>query len=323
VFVGNRFGIFNYSTKQLGGYVDIDWFSTEKEFTEDRFYGEGILKTFTEDDLTIASMQAQTDYMLMPGSSKSIEMTATFKSGITSNVASQCVYKVDNSNIVNVIGGKLIGLTEGSTKVSATYTDIMGNEQTVEINVAVAFFPLVEDAFNPSIYGNGTFKQSTGALTTSQYGFGGWEYGAGIDISQYDKLVIKLRRAATNGASFRLFDENNYWSSPFIYELGNKKTIEIDLKDLKKENGTLLNLTHIYIAGFWTMGGSAIYISDVHLERALTADVNEDGQVDISDIVAVINQIAGTAQYAKADVNGDNTVDISDIVAIINAIAAE
>ena len=51
-------------------------------------------------------------------------------------------------------------------------------------------------------------------------------------------------------------------------------------------------------------------------------DVNEDGKVDTSDIVAIINQIAGSAEYAYADVNQDKTVDISDIVAVINIISA-
>ena len=55
----------------------------------------------------------------------------------------------------------------------------------------------------------------------------------------------------------------------------------------------------------------------------LSGDVNEDGNVDISDIVAVINQIAGTATYTYADVNGDSNTDISDIVAIINIIAGQ
>ena len=51
-------------------------------------------------------------------------------------------------------------------------------------------------------------------------------------------------------------------------------------------------------------------------------DVNRDGSVDISDIVAVINTIAGNTTYkSTADVNGDKTIDISDIVAIINIIA--
>ena len=52
-----------------------------------------------------------------------------------------------------------------------------------------------------------------------------------------------------------------------------------------------------------------------------TFDVNQDNTIDISDIVAVINVIAGTDSTSKADVNADGKVDISDIVAIINAIA--
>ncbi len=55
---------------------------------------------------------------------------------------------------------------------------------------------------------------------------------------------------------------------------------------------------------------------------SLTGDVNQDGKVDISDIVAVINTIAGDTTYkSTADVNSDNKIDISDIVAIINIIA--
>lgn len=57
--------------------------------------------------------------------------------------------------------------------------------------------------------------------------------------------------------------------------------------------------------------------------QLLPGDVNEDTKVDISDIVAVINQIAGTGTYRYADVNGDTKVDISDIVAIINIIAGQ
>lgn len=51
-------------------------------------------------------------------------------------------------------------------------------------------------------------------------------------------------------------------------------------------------------------------------------DVNEDGYVNISDVVAVINQMAGTQSYRYADVNNDGAVNISDVVAIINAMAA-
>ncbi len=56
-------------------------------------------------------------------------------------------------------------------------------------------------------------------------------------------------------------------------------------------------------------------------QPGLPGDVNEDGVINISDIVAIINHIAGTTLRANADVNEDGKVDISDIVAVINFMA--
>lgn len=48
-------------------------------------------------------------------------------------------------------------------------------------------------------------------------------------------------------------------------------------------------------------------------------DVNGDGNVDISDVNAVINMMLGKAdQTDSADVNGDNNIDISDVNQVIN-----
>ncbi len=54
---------------------------------------------------------------------------------------------------------------------------------------------------------------------------------------------------------------------------------------------------------------------------ALRGDVNEDGNVDINDVVAIINVMAGTAEWRFANVNGDEKVDINDVVAVINIMA--
>jgi hypothetical protein len=40
-FVGQRFYLFNYATKQLGGYVDFDWFTTERNFSEEAYGIQG------------------------------------------------------------------------------------------------------------------------------------------------------------------------------------------------------------------------------------------------------------------------------------------
>ena len=55
----------------------------------------------------------------------------------------------------------------------------------------------------------------------------------------------------------------------------------------------------------------------------LKGDVNEDGKVDINDVVAVINHMAGTTSWRYANVNedADGKVDINDVVAIINIMA--
>ncbi len=52
-------------------------------------------------------------------------------------------------------------------------------------------------------------------------------------------------------------------------------------------------------------------------------DVNEDGKVDINDVVAIINVMAGTATWPNANVNedADGYVDINDVVAVINIMA--
>lgn len=60
------------------------------------------------------------------------------------------------------------------------------------------------------------------------------------------------------------------------------------------------------------------------LFQSCQEDVNRDFNVDISDVVSVINTIAGSDAYKESsDVNGDKKTDISDIVAIINSIAGK
>lgn len=48
-FVGQRFYLFNYATKALGGYVDIDWFSTEPTYTDERYYSPEVLNSVPRD----------------------------------------------------------------------------------------------------------------------------------------------------------------------------------------------------------------------------------------------------------------------------------
>ena len=65
-----------------------------------------------------------------------------------------------------------------------------------------------------------------------------------------------------------------------------------------------------------------MYFGDSDQTTHLTGDVNEDGLVDINDVVAIINQMAGNATWQYADVNGDDSTNINDVVAVINIMAS-
>lgn len=63
------------------------------------------------------------------------------------------------------------------------------------------------------------------------------------------------------------------------------------------------------------------YVSADALKKG---DVNGDTKVDISDVVAIINTMAGDTKFAgTSDVNGDGKTDISDVVMVINIMAGQ
>lgn len=72
VFTGNRFGLFIYRTKNIGGYVDIDWFTTETgTFNEEDYYTEEYLYPNGKPDAIEAKREAtptgKTEYYSLSG----------------------------------------------------------------------------------------------------------------------------------------------------------------------------------------------------------------------------------------------------------------
>ena len=100
------------------------------------------------------------------------------------------------------------------------------------------------------------------------------------------------------------------------------------------ENALGTELYALRTTKYWTVNGAdGTFIRDnaaitgfpyrlIPVE-GLRGDVNEDGAVNINDVVAIINVMAGTASWPNANVNGDaeGSVDINDVVAVINIMA--
>ena len=154
------------------------------------------------------------------------------------------------------------------------YSDLINQPDHVPTIKEQPLFSLTEEWLNPSIWEKGTFDETTGKLVTGQYGFGGWQYPNGVDLSAYKYLVVELSQPQSAGASFRLFDTNNYWSCPSRTSFGSETKIVLDLHNLKayKDDACTqfdydINPSHIYIAGFWTYGGTPIYIKDIFLSN--------------------------------------------------------
>ena len=148
-----------------------------------------------------------------------------------------------------------------------------------------------------------------------------------IDVEEFgayyaDWVTLTGMHVSHDGDDVTIDYDDMYFSVVNRFGLG-----EDDLYSTPPD-GSTVNITGIAIPSDTTEQIAPIYINP-YLPIEVTelppshkkGDVNEDGKVDISDIVAVINQIAGTATYRYADVNEDNKVDISDIVAVINIIA--
>ena len=276
-FVGQRFYLFNYATKQLGGYADFDWFTTEKTYSEEMFGIEDPMAAVPDEDKMVASLSVEKQNLsVLVGGLQQLKVMMTAQSGVQRDVTSACTYTFSQPDMGKVLGSRIQVLQEGETDVTATYRDEFGNTQSTTFHVTASYFPLVKDLFNPSIISKGTFMESIGSVSTGKDGLAGWRYTSGINLSAYKYLVIQFRRKPTSYLTFLLYDENNPQGTPCSYILDvklmdNEKKFAINLKDLKKDNGQTLDLSHIYLAGFRLPENNSIYVVDVFL--------SEDGKV--------------------------------------------
>ena len=101
------------------------------------------------------------------------------------------------------------------------------------------------------------------------------------------------------------------------------------------EHGNHVNLTHIdFIKVYnamnqycgWTgetsteVAAGIDYHPDAPMPVALPGDVNVDGEVNVSDVNAVIAIIINSSFVASGDVNGDGEINVSDVNAVIDFI---
>ncbi len=202
------------------------------------------------------------------GDSRYAVVNALYADGSSRLVTTKATFESSHPDVVEVeASGKMRALKVGSSEVSVSYTSEQGVEQILVLTVNVITpFPLTEDMFDPSIWEKGTFDEETHTLVTGPYGFGGWQYADGLDLSGYSTLTVELGSDNDSGVSFRLFDQNNYWTDPAMYDFGNSRRVVIDLHNMKNAKGERVDPSHLYIIGFWSNGGKPFVIDRLTLE---------------------------------------------------------
>lgn len=202
------------------------------------------------------------------GDSKNFIVKAVYVDGTTRVVTSKSSVSSSNSAVLQVDNaGKMVAVKEGQAQVTISYTSAKGVTKQLVLTVNVITpFPLTATMFNPSIWEKGTFDEGTRTLVTGKYGFGGWEYANGLNLSAFKTLTIELGNDNQSSVSFRLFDKTSYWTDPATYDFGSSRKVVVDLQNMKDKNGLRIDPSHLYIIGFWSTGDKSIVIDKVLLD---------------------------------------------------------
>lgn len=216
---------------------------------------------------TLELMGQEGELRLQMGGASYLKVKATYSDGTSRMVTAEAVVSSSNTSVLKVErAGKLVAMAPGEAIVSVSYQSATGVSKQLSLEVTVISpFSLTTDVFNPSIWENGTFDEATRTLVTGQYGFGGWQYTDGLDLSGYKTLTVELGNDNESNVSFRLFDKTSYWTKPATYDFGLSRKVVIELNRMVDKNGVKIDPSHLYIIGFWSMGGKPIVIANITL----------------------------------------------------------
>ena len=232
------------------------------------WYKEWAKENYARPDLNTVESElvdfksSESSIFRMVGQSVDFGFTGTFADGLTSKIpTSMCDLEIGDANLCGMSGDRYIAFQEGEISVSASFKS---QKADCTLNIRPPF-SLEASVFDPSLMLGGTYVEKTGALTTANGGMGGWRYDAGIDLSNYNYLVINLRRQSTSVPVLFINDEDNCAGNAYELKMGTKTSVKVDLKSIAKADGSPLDLSKVHIVGIKSNGSAPIYIKEAFL----------------------------------------------------------
>ena len=162
-----------------------------------------------------------------------------------------------------------------------------------------------------------------------------WNNGEGADESL--RLILNGDQVYINNL-LDYDDDPNPGSSPTVFRMelsyvaGNNE-ISIRLYDEGSSDTLFDSALNINLdnfgpswVGFSAVTGMSTQNHDIRTwmltgSIAFLGDVNEDGNINVVDIVSMVNIILGLSPYTDlADINGDQQVDVLDVIELVNII---
>ncbi len=283
---------------------------------------------------TVASVEFEIEDMedgallMMPGDTGEYSIIVTYSDGHAVDVTSEVTCTYSEKGYVTFSDGDITAIQDGSVTVSASYQGAVGDEQTATVTVNIETISL--DAFDPSIWGDGTYDKTTHSFSTTTWGgFGGWYYSEPQDWSDYGYLTVELEEAAPGDLRFQLWDTESYWNDHASYEMEGLSSLSVNLHSMTLENDTATAVSPetVYRIGFWSTLSDAITIKSVRLEYPAA-----DERISLTDLNPSIygtgtydneSYILQTDQYGFGGWEFDPALDLSDYEYLVVNLAEE
>ncbi|MDE6768234.1 MAG: glycoside hydrolase family 5 protein [Muribaculaceae bacterium] len=242
--------------------------------------------------LSPRSESVPSECLIQTGSITGAALIADRGLGFDFNVQGDIDVEISNPEILEWDNGVLNARGIGETDCTISY-NVNGKEESKTIHFTSTPFPIKNGYFNPSIWADGSFDEATGEFSTGQWGFAGWKFGSGLDLSDYNYLIAEIESPQTNGLSFRVFDVDNYWTDCYIEEFDKSTRAVIDLKNMKLKNGRKLDPSHLYIIGFWSHGGQKFKLKSVFPANDRNAEASVEDIYTADDVVVDVYNMQG------------------------------
>lgn len=220
----------------------------------------------------------------------------------------------------------------------STYGDVTDN------NGAMIQMPLViegleaEGSYWATFYRRcGTFKADAGTIVYAA-NVVDWQGTRKLELTEVADRIVKAGQAVilrsrkpviTLTLTAETPDDSYYANNRLQGTDTQKKLATGDYFAMNTDNGLKFtkrsNAPYVNNIAYFTASSDTPFtvdVPDVEWPAELKGDVNGDGDVDIADVVAVYNIMAGqNPQQFNGDVNQDGATDIADVVAIYNIMA--